>query len=1004
MSKKKTTINNLRNLVNKTTKKVEKIKGGASKTAGNAAKSQRVKRKPKAKDSSVKLSRNRSALRKTNRHHQRHTKARKKADYLATLPKSPLKRLAYRFHPKPFFNFWFSKRGGIMALKLLGISIAVLGVFIITLFAYFRKDLPDPTTLRFDQSTRFYDRTGEVLLWSVFGDENRTLLEFGQISDYAKWAAIAIEDKDFYQHRGFSISGISRAAVSRIFGDGSGGGGSTITQQFVKNSLVGSDYTMARKIKELILAIEIERLYTKDEILTFYLNEIPYGVTEYGIESAAQGFFNKPASELTIDEAAMLAVLPNAPSFFSPYGPNTDQLIERRDLIIGLMQEQGFISKQRAQEAKDTDTLAKVIPLAERTKYRNIIAPHFILEAQKQLTERYGDKLVIRGGLTVITTLDVRLQEIAEEAVANNISRLGGIGADNVAFSASDPSNGQVVAMVGSRDFEHPEFGSFNVATSLRQPGSSFKPFVYAEMFKSDRWGPGSVIFDTPTTFVDYRPRNVDGGFRGAMTIRSALAESRNIPAVKALHIAGIQNSIDQTRRQGISTLSSPDKYGLSLVLGSAEVKLVEQVNAYAVFANGGKYHEKTYILKVTNSSGEVLEEWTETKGKQVLDPQIAYSITSILADVNARARLFGAGSPYANVNGLTMALKTGTTDLERDGWMIAYTTRLVAGAWTGNNDNRPMFGNSFTMVGSVITEFMRQAHVGLENEQFTRPAGIKTVWLNSETGRLAEGDGDRHSDIFPSWFRAIGRADSEEIIIDRISGNLATECTPERARKISTESGVLPEIPETDLMFPFWARSAPYGAVGSSREVSDVHSCSDVLPTVSVTATDNGGGHFTFSAVVDEGTHPLQTLNFKVNRQIVSSVEISSSGTYAHNHQFSSTGEFTVIAEVIDSVLYDNQNSTTVTVTSVGGSITINSPGDGATIDAGSTTVYWDSFSSGSHSLCFSKNGGTFTCQADSGNDNEESFSADPESSYTIKIMLDGTSIESTPVNFTTN
>jgi len=920
MAKKKSAKDSIKNLANKSKNKVNK-------TVGNVTRSKRTKKKYKAKDNSAKLNKNRGATRRTKKHTKRDTKARKKAEYLATLPKSPVKRLLYRLNPKRFFAFWFSKRGAVMALKLLGVSMAVFAVFLVSLFAYFRKDLPDPTSFKFDQSTRFYDKTGEVLLWSVYGDENRTLLEFGQISDNAKWAAIAIEDKDFYNHGGFSVSGISRAAFSQVFGDGSGGGGSTITQQFVKNSLIGNEYSITRKIKELILAVEIERLYTKDEILTFYLNEIPYGVSEYGIESAAQGFFNKPASELTIDESAVLAALPNAPSFYSPYGKNLDDLIQRRDLIIDLMQEQGYITEEQAQAAKDTDTIKKVVPLAKRSKYRNIKAPHFVLEVQKQLTEKYGDAIVTKGGLTVITTLDMKLQKFAEESVADNVYRLDGIGADNVAFSASDPTNGQVVAMVGSRDFEYPEFGSFNVATSLRQPGSSFKPYVYSELFKSDRWGPGSVIFDVPTSFGNYRPKNADGGFRGTMTIRSAIAQSRNIPAIKALYIAGVENAIDQARRQGISTLGTADQYGLSLVLGAAEVKLAEHVNAYSVFGNGGKAYEQTYILKVTNSSGEVLEEWTEKEGEQALDPQIAYAITSILSDAAARARLFGTGSPYTNVPGLTMALKTGTTDLERDAWMLAYTTRIVAGAWAGNNDNTPMIGNSYTMVGSVITEFMRKASEGLPDEQFARPDGMKTVSLDSKTGRLAEGSGTSHSDIFPGWFKAIGKADSKEVTIDTVSGKLATPCTPERAKKKTTESGVLPEIPETDPMFPLWAKNAPYGPTNSSEDKDDVHKCSDDLPNVSVDATSSGGGVYTLSATVSKGTFGLKTLNFKVDGQIVSSKEISSNGTYDYDYTFTNTGEYTIVAEVIDKGLYDNQNSTTVNVATIIG-ITSPSPG----------------------------------------------------------------------------
>ncbi len=1001
MAKKTSVKDTVKRGAKKTTSKVKK-------TVGNSTRKKRSSKKTKAKDNSAKLNANRGPSRKDKRVGKRDQKSRKKAEYLATLPKSRLKRLVYRLNPKRFFQFWFSKRGALMALKLVGVSMAILAAFIIIVFAYFRKDLPDPTSFSFDQSTRFYDRTGETLLWSVYGDENRVLLEYDQISDNAKWAHIAIEDKDFFEHGGFSISGISRAAVSQVFGDGSGGGGSTITQQFVKNNLVGNERTLTRKVKELILAIETERLYSKEEILTFYLNEIPYGVSEYGVESASRGFFDKTAKELTIDEAAMLAALPNAPSLYSPYGENTDLLIERQHHIINLMNEQGYITDEEADKAKETETLKKIVPLSKRNKYKNIIAPHFVLEIQKQLTEKYGDAIVTKGGLKVITTLDLKLQRIAEESVKHNVDKLAGIGADNTAFSASDPNTGQVLAMVGSRDFHYPKFGSFNVATSLRQPGSSFKPYSYAELFKSDRWGPGSTIFDTRTSFgPKYTPKNWDGRFKGTMNIRSALAESRNIPAIKSLYIAGVENVIDQAKRQGITSLGSPDQYGLSLVLGSAEVKLAEHVHGYATFANGGKNYTQTYVMSVTNSSGEVLEEWTEEEGDEALDPQIAYSITSILADANARARLFGAGSPYTNVPGLTMAVKTGTTDSERDGWMMAYTTSLVAGSWVGNNDNEPMYSSSYTMTGSVMMEFMRRAHEGQEDEAFPRPDGIKSVTLNSKTGRQADGgSGGTHTDIFPSWYKPIGKGDSKEVVIDTVSGKIATECTPERAKQKKTASGVLPEIPETDPMFSAWARSAPYGPTGGADgEKDDVHKCSDALPNVSISATHVGGGIYTLSATVSKGTHPLGTLNFKVGGQIVSSQEISSNGTYDYTHTFTTTGNHKVDAEVIDKVLYDNSNSTTVNVASIeSGGPVITSPAEGEEVSAGPTEVTWDEVTGADHTLCWSEDGGGYICVADSGGNGKENISTNSGSSYTVYVVatIGGNDSESARISFT--
>jgi len=405
-----------------------------------------------------------------------------------------------------------------------------------------------------------------------------------------------------------------------------------------------------------------------------------------------------------------------------------------------------------------------------------------------------------------------------------------------------------------------------------------------------------------------------------------------------------------------------------------------------ALEAFGGFGGDAGFLAGV--GEGEVLEEWTEEEGDDALDPQIAYLITNILSDANARARLFGAGSPYANVAGLTMAIKTGTTDLERDGWMMAYTTRLVAGSWVGNNDNEPMYSSSYTMTGSVMMEFMRRAHEGLENEEFPRPEGIKSVTLNSKTGRLADaGSGGTHTDLFPSWYKGVGKSDSKEVTIDTVSGKLATECTPDRAKETRSESGVLPEIPESDPLFALWARSAPYGATGASGEKDDVHSCSDSLPNVSIDASPISGGVYKITATVSKGTHPLKTLNFKIGGQIVSSQEISSNGSYDYTHSFTSTGNQKVTAEVIDKVLYDNSNSTTVSVSSIGSSISITSPNSGANVSAGNTEVKWDSISGASHKLCWSENDGGFTCVSDSGENGKENITTSAGSDYSVYV-----------------
>ncbi|MCE7936612.1 penicillin-binding protein [Candidatus Saccharibacteria bacterium CPR2] len=872
---------------------------------------------------------------------------RKKAEYLATLPKSRFKRFIYRMHPKRFFKYWFSKEGGIMALKLAGIGFAVLAVLIIGVFAYFRKDLPSPGEINnrlLNQTTKFYDRTGQILLYEVYGDQNRTVLKGDQISSHIKNATIAVEDKDFYNHGGFSLAGITRAAYNNFFKKGAvKEGGSTITQQFIKNSLLTSERTYTRKIKELILSIELERLYSKDEILTFYLNEISYGSTAYGVEAAAQSYFKKSAKDLTLDESAMLASMPQAPTFYSPYGENTGELIGRKNYVLDLMVEQGYVSKDEAEAAKNVDVLAKVVPLEQQSLYTNIKAPHFVLAVQQKLEEEFGASLVTSGGLKVITTLDWDLQQKAEAAVKNHMDTVEKYKGDNAALSASDVQTGQVLAMVGSRDFTYPEYGSYNAALSGRQPGSSFKPYGYAELFKNDKWSPGSRIYDVSTDFGGYRPNNFDNKFRGQMKVREALGESRNIPAVKALYMAGVDNVIELARKMGNTSLCNSCDYGLSLVLGAGEVKLAEHVHAYSTFARMGKNKTQTYALKVENANGEVIKEWQDSEGEQVLDPQIAYSITSMLTDDAARAGTFGRNNRNVVVPGLTHAAKTGTTDLSRDGWMMGYSRYIAAGVWVGNHDNTPMHSITSNQTGPIWTEFMREAHKGKPDLPFERVEGIKDVKFDSATGRVAgAGSGGTYADIAPAWFKG-WPASNEKAIIDSVSGKLATECTPERAKKEISGGGPAPELPPDDPWFYAWSRS--YGATAGviPTQKDDVHKCSDVRPSVSISLQGK-----TIKATVTQGTHQLETINFIVDGNAASSQAISGGGTYEYTVTADS-GSHTVAAEVVDKALYDARDEKTMTISDSGD----------FTISYNGVKVSWSSVPGASGYTIYFKRGG---------------------------------------------
>lgn len=992
----------------------QKIVEHAKKASTRAKKMTKKKStKNKAKDTSQQLHSYAYKGTSSKRRTRRDARARKKAEYLATLPKSRWKRILYRLRPDRFFKYWFSRQGRITALKLAGAGLVVGIIFVGVVFAYFRRDLDvlDVNRRQLDQTTKFYDSTGEHLLFELYGDQNRTIVEFDQISKHLKDATIAIEDKDFYNHGGFSFTGYARAAIGYLTHKGAiQGGGSTITQQFIKNSLLTQEQTFTRKIKELILSIELERLYSKDEILAFYLNEISYGGQAFGIEAASESYFAKPASELTLDESAMLAGLPQRPTYLSPYGENTEALVARQHTILDLMREQGYISIEESDAAKEVDTLAKIIPLEEQSLYKNIRAPHFVLEVQKQLEEKYGASVLANSGYKIITSLNMSHQTIAEEAVASGVGLLDDIGADNIAFASTDVVTGQVTSMVGSRDFRYPGYGSFNAATALRQPGSSFKPYVYSELLKSDSWGPGSNIYDVKTDFGNYSPNNADRRFHGTLSIRQALARSRNIPAVKALYISGVESSINQAERMGINTLRSPDNYGLSLVLGAGEVKLAEHVHAYSGFARGGNYLPQTYVLKITDPNGETIEEWTQPTPESVLDPQIAYLISDMLADVPRRLELYGSSNARSvSVPGLTYAMKTGTTDESRDGWMMGYSTRISAGVWTGNSNNEPMTnGNAWRATGATLTEFMRRVHEGLPDENFARPEGIKTVTIDTDTGRQAtDKSANKRTDIFPSWYKPATTDTEKKTVIDKISGKRATECTPERAKEEVVDVGRLPEIPPEDPAFSAWAGPAGYGKTSTITEDDDVHKCSDSLPKVSVNTSKLDDGIYSLKATVTRGTHSLATLNFIVDDQIVSSQNISSNGTYSYTHIFSSTGSHTVRAEVVDSVLYDNSNSSTVSVSSVYDttSLVITSPSNGGSDSGPGVTVKWTNDSAADeYKLCYRRASTPYVCVNDNNNTHNLTLLNGQYNAY-VEAYLDSTKLQTSPtITFNVN
>ena len=613
-------------------------------------------------------------------------------------------------------------------------------------FLYFMKDLPDPNSLnKHDaiQSTKIYDRTGQHLLYEVHGEEKRTLVAFKDIPDTAKFATISLEDQDFYTHHGIKITSIIRAGLKDVISGGKSQGGSTITQQFIKKSLLSDEKTITRKIKEVILALEIEQKFSKDEILGMYLNEIPYGSNAYGIEAAAQTFFNKSARELTLDEAALLASLPQAPSFYSPFGSHTDELKWRQEAALRKMSELGYITKEQADEAKQVDVLAKISP-----KRENIEAPHFVMYIKEYLEKKYGEQVVEQGGLKVITTLDWDKQQAAEKAVREGAEKNKIQNASNAALVAMDPRTGQILAMVGSKDyFDKSIDGQVNIAVRDRQPGSSFKPYVYLTAFTKG-YTPETLLYDVPTNFStdsgkDYTPQNYDGKFHGPLQMKNALAMSLNIPAVKTLYLAGVKNAINLAKQAGITGLNSPDRYGLSLVLGGGEVKLLDHVNAYSTLATGGVHHDKVSILKVQDKKGDVLEEFKNSEGNRVIEEKFVAMLDHIMSTNDYRAPVFGENNPFKFTD-RPVAAKTGTTNEFRDGWAMGYTPSLAVGVWAGNNNNTSMKAGAdgIVVAAPIWRAFMNEALKNYAVEQFPK-------YEKEETGKpVLDGDQDIQKDV----------------------------------------------------------------------------------------------------------------------------------------------------------------------------------------------------------------------------------------------------------------
>ena len=644
------------------------------------------------------------------------------------------------------------KRRGLSVKKiLLGLLIlSLVAVFgLVAVFAWFARDLPRPGRVVRHQgfATRIYDRNGQ-LLYDIYRQEKRTPVTLDQVPKSLRQATIAVEDKGFYHHKGFSTRGISRALYNIVFHHRLQGG-STLTQQLVKNVLLSPKRTISRKIREFILAIQIEAKFSKDQILEMYLNEAPYGGTAWGVEAASELYFNKPVSQLDLAEAAILAGFPQSPTVYSPFGADPEAYIGRAKYVLKQMNEVGYISREEREKA------IKELPHVKFTsRSSDFLAPHFVMYVKKLLVERFGEAMVEAGGLKVTTTLDLDLQKKAEEIVDKEIERVKSLNITNAGAVVLDPSTGEILAMVGSRDYNEPNFGKVNVTLALRQPGSAIKPVTYVTALKRG-YTAAHLIMDTRTEFPGaspdkpYIPVNYDGRYHGPIQARFALGNSINVAAVKMLAQVGLRNMLGVAYDMGLSTLKPTadnlSRLGLSVTLGGGEVRLLELASAYSAFANGGIKVAPISILKVENREGKVLEEFKPEAGKRVLSTGEAFIISNILSDNNARLIAFGPHSSL-NIANRQVAVKTGTTNDMRDNWTIGWTPQVIAGVWVGNNDNSPMrrIASGISGAAPIWRQIILAALVDKPNIGFSAPEDVVTAEVDKVSGARAH-------DGFPS-------------------------------------------------------------------------------------------------------------------------------------------------------------------------------------------------------------------------------------------------------------
>lgn len=832
----------------------------------------------------------------------------------------------------------------VVILALIGLGLA--GVLFLTIaMAWISRDLPNPNTLLtrdIPQSTKIFDRTGTVLLYEIHGEEKRSLVKLEDIPDNMKQATIAMEDRAFYEHHGINWMRTIKALYIDVIERRKAQGASTLTQQLVKNAILNNEKSWQRKLKEALLALQIERQFTKDQILQMYLNEIPYGSVTYGIGSASETYFGKPAKELTLDESALLAAIPQAPDTYSPYGTgmrgdNREALVARQKQILDAMVRDNYLTKEQADEAKKIDTLKKIVP----RELSGIKAPHFVMYVRSQLTETYGQKRVEQGGLRVLTTLDWDKQQIAEDEIKKGVDKNGSkYNFSNAAMVALDPRNGQILGMVGSRNFSDAGIdGQVNVTLRPRQPGSSFKPIVYVAGFIKG-YTPETTLWDVPTTFKTdigpYNPKNYSPVYHGPVSVRKALQGSLNIPAVKMLYLTGVGRVLDFAEQLGYTTFGDRSRFGLALVLGGGEVTLLEHANAYAAFADRGLQYPVASILKVTDSDGKTLEEWKQPDGNRVMPQNAADSITGVLADNAARTYIFGSKN-YLTLPDRNVATKTGTTNNNKDAWTMGYTPSLAAGVWVGNSSSTSMAGNAD---GSVVAApiwqgFMKRALAGTPKEPFPPMPGItasKPVLIGKDYKLPAK--------------------------IDKLTGKLATEFTPpdlveEKDYYVAHDIlyyvdkddplGPKPTNPANDPQFGNWEKAVQdwvqknqwHTTSTLPTEYDDVHT-KDSQPTVTISSPQSNEILYSREGTVSisaQAPRPIHRLEVRMDDILIGMVNASQGSVVYHIPNSITRGYHDLTAIAVDDVGNRGLTKTTVNLLADPAPLKINisAPGNGS-------------------------------------------------------------------------